>query len=656
MHNKPIINIAILAHVDAGKTTITERILYEAGVLRNIGDVNKGTSTSDFLEVEKQRGISVTASLISFDYDNVSFNIIDTPGHADFIAEVERSLLAVDAVVMVISAADGVQAQTKILWTLLNKLNIPRIVVVNKIDRLGVNTADVIDEIRNKLSKNLLLTQSVQGEGSEDVNVTSFVNVLSNNAIDSNNSIVETLAEYDDDLLEKYLQGEDVNSSYLYSIYRDAVSSAKVFPVLFAVAKSGLGINCILKELISNFSIEEEISNVFSGIIYKVEHRGEYGKLCYVRMFSGEMLKKQNVYNKTQDVYEKINLIKKVFSSKLIDADSCSTGEIVAVTGLLSAAVGDVLGDIEITRVHKIDTQALLTVQVKALDSNDYFKLSEALSVLNIEDPQLRFKWYKDEQEYHLMINGWIQIQILEQILKDRFGIETKFETPQIIYKETPSAIGFGKGVYTMPKPCWAVIKLKIEPGERGSGVVYSSSVGVNNAQLKYQKEVERTISYALEQGIKGWEVTDVIISLIEAEDHVMHSRAGDFAIVTPMAVMNGLKEIGTELLEPILNFEINATDNLLGQISGDLHKMRAVFNQPIFNGSNVVLRGKIPAATSLEYPVQLASRSGGEANIQMSFCCYQKVNSELGVIRDYKGISPLDRSKYILKARNAIR
>ncbi len=362
------------------------------------------------------------------------------------------------------------------------------------------------------------------------------------------------------------------------------------------------------------------------------------------------------VYNQSKNIEEKVNIIKKVFSDKLYDKELAEKGEIVAVTGLTETAVGDVLGKVKLSRNFDFNNQAILTVQVKELDDSNYFKLSEALTILNIEDPNLQFRWYKDEHEYHININGWIQIQILEQILIDRFGIATKFETPEIIYKETPSERGFGNGDYTMPKPCWAVIKLQIEPGERGSGVVYSSGISVNDALLKYQKEVERTISTALEQGIKGWEVTDIIIRLVEAQDHIMHSRAGDFAIVTPMAIMNGLQEIGTDLLEPIMSFEINAPDDLLGQISGDLHKMRAVFGQPVFKETNVVISGEIPASTSLEYPVQLASRSGGKASIQMSFSSYKIVDDNHGKIRDYKGISPLDRAKYILKVRNAIR
>ncbi len=650
-----IINIAILAHVDAGKTTLTEHILYEAGLLSKMGDVNKGTATSDYLDVEKQRGISVIASQLSFGFENVQFNIIDTPGHADFISEVERSLLAVDVVILMISAADGVQAQTKVLWHLLQKLKIPTIIVINKIDRIGVLIDDVINDIKSELSESVICIQSIEGEGNT-TKITSLRKYQPIEIIEAQDSILETLAELDDNLLEKYIQGDSIDNEFLLDVYKNAVIENKIYPIMYSIAKNGLGIRDILNELISIFSSKTDNIQEFSSIVYKVEYRKGLGKLCYLRIFSGELHKKQLVYNQSKNIEEKVNIIKKVFSDKLYDKELAEKGEIVAVTGLTETAIGDVLGKVELSRNFDFNNQAILTVQVKELDDSNYFKLSEALTILDIEDPNLQFKWYKDEHEYHININGWIQIQILEQILIDRFGIATKFETPEIIYKETPSKMGFGNGDYTMPKPCWAVIKLQIEPGERGTGISYSSDVSVNDALLKYQKEVERTISTALEQGIKGWEVTDIIIRLVEAQDHIMHSRAGDFAIVTPMAIMNGLQEIGTDLLEPIMSFEINAPDDLLGQISGDLHKMRAVFGQPVFKGTNVIISGKIPAATSLEYPVQLASRSGGKASIQMNFSGYKKIDDSYGKIRDYKGISPLDRAKYILKVRNAIR
>jgi ribosomal protection tetracycline resistance protein len=564
------------------------------------------------------------------------------------MSEVERSLLATDAVILLISAADGVQAQTRVLWHILETLKIPRFIVVNKIDRAGVDIENVIKNIEKELSTSVIITQTVSNIGSEDIQI-DIINK-------TEESIVEKLAEYDDNLLEAYFNGDNIDYSTLENVYENSVQQAKLFPVLFSIAKSGLGINEILNEIVNTFSPKDlQNEDDFSAIVFKISHNQQLGLLTHLRIFSGSISKKQEVYNQRITDIEKVNQIKTVFSNKLIDIESAYAGQIVAVSGFSNARVGDVLGKLELEKELQFSTIPILTVEVKAEKDDDYANLAAALNQLNIEDPLLDFRWFKDERELHIKINGWIQMQILETIIENRFSIKTQFQTPAIVYKETPSKVAYGYEEYTMPKPCWAVMKLKIEPLEQGSGVQYSSDVGVNDVLLKYQKEVERTIPKALEQGIKGWEVTDLKITFVEGEDHVMHSRAGDFVIATPMALMNGLTESGTTLLEPIMKFTLEAPEEILGQIASDIHNMRGEFEQPVFFDDRIKMQGLLPAATSMEYAVKLASRSGGKAFIQMQFHSYQKVEDELGKIRDYVGINPLDRAKYILKARKAI-
>ena len=623
-------------------------MLFKSGKLRQLGNVDKGTAATDFLSVERERGISVLASYVDLQYKNVNINIIDTPGHADFMSEVERSLLATDAVILLISAADGVQSQTRVLWHILDKLNIPRIIVVNKIDRAGVDIENVIKDIEKELSSSVIPIQNIKNLGEEDVKLFTFSK--------SEEHFIEKLAEFNDELLEAYFNGENIEIPFINKVYQQSVQKAEFFPILFSIAKLGLGVDEILDEIISTFSSKDkENKEEFSAIVFKISHNQQLGTLTHIRLFSGSINKKQEVYNQRTAEFEKINQIKTVFSNKLIDVESAFAGQIVAVSGFNNARVGDVLGELDLKRKLHFNTIPILTVEVKAENEEDYANLANALNQLNIEDPLLGFRWYKDDREFHLKVNGWIQMQILETIIDDRFSIKSKFQTPSIIYKETPLKTAFGSEEYTMPKPCWAVMKLKIEPLEQGSGMQYSSNVGVNDILLKYQKEVERTIPKALEQGIKGWEVIDLKITLVAGEDHVMHSRAGDFAIATPMAIMNGLKESGTNLLEPIMKFTIEAPEEILGQIASDIHNMRGEFEQPIFYDNKIKMQGLLPAATSMEYAVKLASRSGGKAFIQMQFHSYKKVVDELGETRDYVGINPLDRAKYILRARKAI-
>jgi ribosomal protection tetracycline resistance protein len=297
----------------------------------------------------------------------------------------------------------------------------------------------------------------------------------------------------------------------------------------------------------------------------------------------------------------------------------------------------------------------LLTVQVKAVSDKDYAALAEAMSELAMEDPALEFEWLREEAEFHIKVMGWIQMEVLERILADRFGISARIENPTVIYKETPSGTGEGFVRYWMPKPCWAIVRFRIEPGERGSGVAFQSIVPVNDIQQKYQNEVERSISGALKQGIKGWEMTDLRITMIAGEDHPVHSRPGDFTVATPMGIMDGLVNTGTTLLEPMIRFQIQATEELLGAIVSDITRMRGSFESPVMDDGRFTIGGMVPLATSIDFPVKLSSRSGGKARISTQFCGYRECTDELGVIRPYKGISPLDTAKYILKARKAI-
>ena len=652
---KSIVNIAILAHVDAGKTSLTERLLFGAGAIKKAGHVDKGTAATDFLDVERDRGISVESAQVSIQYNDIQINIIDTPGHVDFMSEVERSLMAVDAVVLIVSAADGVQAQTRVLWHMLDQLHIPRLILINKIDREAVDLEAVIDDINNELSVLCLPVQQVKKQDDSFV-ITNFLEALNHENHPQGEAFLEQLIEFDDDLMERYLAEETIETKAYKEVYRKNMKDVKLYPILFSVAKTGFGVEELLKEIAFLYDSPKTINEErFSAVVYRILHHPQFGKLSYIRLFSGELRKKDLLYNQRLKQDEKVNMIKAVFSDKFEDVEVAGQGEIVSVSGLSSAMVGDVLGEVKVDTSFSFNTVPILTVQVKPVSDQDYMKLSDALGQMSAEDPLLQFRWFKQEKEFHISVNGWIQIEILKQILKDRFLLETEFLAPSIIYKETPSSSGYGYEEYTMPKPCWAVVKFKIEAGAPGSGVVYESQVGVNDILLKYQKEVERTIPLALEQGIKGWEVSDIKITLVGGEDHNIHSRAGDFVVATPMGIMNGLRDIGTDILEPVMSFEIHGPDDILGQITSDIHQMRGEFEQPELSEGRMILRGKLPAATSMEYPVKLASRTAGRASIQMLFHSYQKVDDSLAVVRDFKGISPLDRAKYILKARKAI-
>jgi len=649
--NKSIINIGILAHVDAGKTTLSESFLYLGGVIGSLGNVDKGTAQSDFLDIEKERGISVRSATSTFFWNDVQINLIDTPGHIDFSSDVERSLRILDAAVLVISAVEGVQAHTENIWLALKEHNIPTIIFINKIDRLGADTHRVLAEIRNEISENIVVLQQSKNDGEE---VAGIIDNWNDGNIDE--EIKESIANKNDDILEKYLDDQNLTFAELDNELINETAEGNLLPILMGSAKNQVGIKKLLDSIVRYMpKAVGKDADPFSALVFRIDHNKKFGKISGIRLFNGELSAKDVIRNMTQDKDEKVNQIKRYRAGKFEDCTTIRAGDIAAVFGLNNAKIGDVLGSGALVPKEVKLNSPLLTVQVKAEKENDYPALAEALSILSTEDPTLEFEWLREDKELHLKIMGWIQIEVIEKILEQRFDIRAKFDNPTIIYKESPKTTAEGFARYWMPKPCWAIIKFKIEPGEPGSGVVYKSEVSVNDIQRKYQNEVQRTINKALKQGPKGWEVTDLKITLIEGEDHTVHSNPGDFIIATPMAIMNGLVNTGTKFLEPIIWFRITAPDELLGAITSDIINMRGTFESPVMQNGKFTLDGTMPVASSLDYPVKLSSRSGGRAKIKTRFHSYHQCADVFGVTKPFKGISPLDEAKYILKARKAL-
>jgi ribosomal protection tetracycline resistance protein len=649
---KNIRNIGILAHADAGKTTVTEQFLFVSGTSKKLGSVDNGTTQTDSLNVEKERGISVRSSNTSFEWEGVRINLIDTPGHVDFSADVERNLRVMDAAILVVSAVEGIQAHTETLWSALKSNSIPCIIFINKIDRMGANTENVIREIYKELTKQGILLQQTFDEGGNNASVISDWN-----AVNINEKIVETIASTDDSLLEKYINGTAIGFEEANQFLVKAVHRCELYPVLMGSAKNGIGIEELLTAVNLYFPYPEgETENELSALVYRIEYDKTIGKISHVRIFEGSIANRALVNNSSRNLQEKVNRIRKQVKGKYEDVALAGAGDVVGICGFSNAQSGDVLGKFsDLIPAGICLRMPLLTVQLKAVNDKDYAALAAALQELCTEDPSLDFQWLKEEKELHVKIMGWIQIEVLERMIEDRFQIRAKFENPTVIYKETPSTTAEGYVRYWMPKPCWAILKFRIEPGERSSGVKYESKIGVNDVLQKYQNEVERTIQVALQQGIKGWEVTDIKITLIEGEDHEMHTHPGDFVVATPMGIMDGLVNSGTCLLEPMISFKISASDDLLGNITSDITQMRGNFESPVMENGRFMLCGILPLATSLDYPVKLSSRSGGKAKIATQFHSYRECSDDEGVIRDFKGISPLDTAKYILKARKAL-
>ncbi|RSC92778.1 GTP-binding protein [Tenacibaculum singaporense] len=653
MEYSNILNIGILAHVDAGKTTLTEHLLYHTGAIRNIGSVDKGSTVTDSLALEKERGISIKAATTSFIWNDTKVNLIDTPGHVDFSSEVARTLCVVDAVVLVVSAVEGVQAHTLTIADALQKLKIPTIIFINKIDRQGADTESVLEQIKDELQIKTVSIYTSHHEGLD----TACINPVFHNSSatkEQKEAILEELIETDESLLEQYLNGNTItDETYIKTIIKNT-SRASISPVFTGIAKNNIGVKELLNGLTSFIKPNKnETSQETSAYVYKLEHHKVHGVMAHVKVFSGELSSKSVIYNHTQAVETKINQSKIFHHTKHIDT-IIKSGDIGIITGVVDTKTGDILGNPEgIPKLPELNTP-VLSVQVIPDNDKDYNALAQALQIIDREDPTLQFKWHKPEKELLLLLMGDMQIEVLTHVLLERFSIPATFTEPQIVYKETISKAAEGYVRYWMPKPCWAIMTFLIEPAPLNSGVSYQSIVSKNDIHNKYQNEIARTIPKALEQGLLGWEVTDVKITLIKGEDHNVHSRPGDFNLATPMGIMKGLQAGGTHLLEPLVRFEIKTNEEFLSKIISELTTRRATINSPTFHNEMMHLTGTIPVGTSLDLSIKLNTICSGRIRLRMVFHGYDVCPEGEGKSRDFKGVNPLDEAQWILHRRGA--
>ncbi|MBU3087087.1 TetM/TetW/TetO/TetS family tetracycline resistance ribosomal protection protein [Clostridium gasigenes] len=657
MFKDNIRNIGIVAHVDAGKTTVTEQLLYKSGSSRTLGSVDKGTTHTDSMDIEKQRGISVKSSEIDFKYKDTHIYLIDTPGHIDFIGEVERSLGILDGSVVVISSVESVQPQTEIYFNTLKEMNIPTIFFINKLDRIGSDPKNVLNDIKKLLTTRFLPLQIIEtldnGFNRKDLFSTiSSINDVNYSSIIED--IVVLLGEENESILNEFYD-ETLTLDKVKSEIIIQAKAAKIYPILFGIAIDGVGIEELLDGLIDYIPAPKNLDTEdFSALVYKISHHKTFGKISHIKIFSGKLKARDNVLNIRTDIKEKVTLMRKIINHKDCDIKEGSSGELITISGL-NSNIGDILGIKDFIPKLPSIANPVLTLKVYTNIASDYIPLVEALTILQSEDPLLNMEWIKDKSEINIQITGAIQIEIIQTILKERFNLEASFSEASVIYKETPSIKGYCEEYYTMPKPCWAVVTFLIEPLPLGSGIIFESEVRTEYIKQRYQREIESNLDRLLKQGLYGWNVTDLKITLVDGEDHVMHSRSGDFTTATAIALMRGFSQLGMTLLEPLIDFRISIPEMFSSKVLNDIVTMRGVFDSPtIINGIFTVV-GSVPVSTSLNYPINLGILSSGRGVMSTKFSGYAPCPIDLGSSKDFVGVNPINRSKYILYARKAL-
>ena len=660
-------NIGILAHVDSGKTTLTEQLLFLTGAIRNAGSVDSGTTATDSLSVEKQRGISVRTATASTSWKNVTINIIDTPGHIDFAGEVERALSALDYAVVIVSAVEGVRAHTENILKSLDAANLPRLIFINKTDRAGSDVAKVVNELRNISSQAHIILTDISNEETEKCSV------CEPDEKTFCEKATETLADISDEAAELFLCDEVLSKDAAEKIIRKEISECRLTPVVYGSAKYGTGIK-ELADILVRFMPDSSrrATEDLCGIIFKIEHDKSLGKVTHIRLFGGEIANRDEVelfapeksqiavsdtveIEGTKSIKEKVSQIKKFCGAKSTDTGIVKSGDVAAVCGLPSAKNGFYIGTPIQHETAKL-VNPFLRVKVTPADSDPLKvpSLAAALNELSDEEPHMDAKWENGQKEITISTTGKIQLEVLSNLLKERYNLSALFSPPTVIYKETPSKKGIGLSRYTMPKPCWAVVEFEIEPMPRGYGVSYHGRLPNNQCYYRYQSHIRTSFNRCIEQGLFGWEVTDFRCTLVGGEHHTIHTHPLDFFVCTPMAFMNGLQDIGTTILEPLLKIRIIAPEDLSGKIFSEIVKMGGEYDSPVVRGGTVTIEAIVPVATSMNFPERLATLTSGKAVLSQSFHGYRECTDGMEHINPRQGVNPLDRSKWILWARGA--
>jgi ribosomal protection tetracycline resistance protein len=623
------LNLGIVAHVDAGKTTLTERLLYAAGVIDEIGSVDKGTTQTDSLPLEQRRGITIKSAVVSFAVDDVTVNLIDTPGHPDFIAEVERVLNVLDGAVLVISAVEGVQPQTRILMRALQRLRVPTLMFVNKIDRLGADADKTLQAIEERLTPAAIAMGSPNGLGDRSASFALYGAV-------------------DEGLTRESRQG-------------------LLYPVFFGSALTGAGVDALMPAITKLLPAEAgDARGPTSGTVFKIE-RGPAGeKIAYVRIFSGTVRTRDRLrFNGGTD--QKVTAIRVFDRGDALQRDSVRATEIGKLWGLGDVRIGDAIGDGRaFADDHYFAPPSLETVVVPR-HARDKGALHLALSQLSEQDPLINVRQDDVRQEIWVSLYGEVQKEVIEATLADEYGLEADFRETTTICIERP--IGIGTAVERLkesPNPFLATVGLRIEPAAFGSGVEFRLEVELGSMPLAFFRAVEDTVRETLQQGIYGWEVTDCVVTMTHSgylprQSHAhqsfnksMSSTGADFRGVTPLVVMSALRRAGTKVYEPIHRFHLEAPSDVLGPLLPALARLGAIPQTPTLRGSSALVEGDIPAARVHELRQQLPALTRGEGVLESAFDRYEPVLARIPS-RPRSDHNPLNREEYLLRVARRV-
>lgn len=683
-------NIGIIAHIDAGKTTTTERILFYTGRTYKIGQVDDGTTVMDWMDQERERGITITAAATSCYWKSHLINIIDTPGHVDFTAEVERSLRVLDGGVVIFDAVAGVEPQSETVWRQADKYLVPRICFINKMDRIGADFDAAVAMIKERLNTRPIALQIPLGTEREFFGIVDIIDLkawrfpddakekpveveispsIYQQASKLKESIIETLGEFDDFIMGKYVEGGTISKQELKDAIRRATIALKVVPVFCGSAYRNRGIQPLLDAVVDYLPSPletppikglnpqtgaEELRNAdkevpLSAMAFKVVTDPYVGRLVYLRVYSGVISTGSQVYNSTRDCRERIGRLLRMHANFREEVNEMSAGSIVAALGLKKTFTGDTLSD----NNHPIILEAIkfpepvVSVAIEPKTKADQDNLSESLTKLGEEDPTFKVKFDNDTGQTIISGMGELHLEVLVERMLREFGVEARIGRPQVAYKETITLVVESEGKFIKQfggKGQYGHVVVKFEPAEKGSGYIFLNKIRGGSIPREFISPIEEGIRGAMDSGeLAGYPVVDIKATLLDGTYHMVDSSDIAFKMAGVLAFREAMRKAKPELLEPVMKMEIVTPDKYLGDVLADLNTRRVQVQSVDSKDGTKIIKCFIPLAETFGYATQLRSRSEGRANYSMEFYCYEVVPENV-------------KAQIISKARGGVR
>ncbi len=665
-------NIGIMAHIDAGKTTTTERILYYTGKSHKIGEVHDGTATMDWMIQEQERGITITSAATTCYWKNHEINIIDTPGHVDFTIEVERSLRVLDGAVGVFDAVSGVEPQSETVWMQADKYNVPRIAFVNKMDRIGADFPNCIQEIREKLGKVAAAIQIPIGVESDFIGVADLINMkailyknedlgakfeiadIPNDYIETalffKDKLLETLADFDEDLANDYLEGKEIETSRLEKIIRTAVIEKNFIPVLCGSAFKNKGVQPLLdaivkflpspidrgeikghspKDFEKIISRHPSVEDPFSGLAYKIASDPFVGSLTYVRVYSGKIEAGHTVYNPLKKKKEKINKILRMHANKREEREMATAGDIVALVGLKDTITGETLCIEQKGIVFDLMEfpETVISIAIEPKTTADEKKLISTLDQLKKEDPTFDYKNNPETGQLLIFGMGELHLEIIADRLERDFKIGIRVGKPQVSYRETIQKSSKAQNEFRKEiagKIQSAQLQLKVEPFNFQTGIFFESKVSKRDLPEIYLEAIEKAIKdTSLGGELAGYPFINIKVTLLEASFVEEEASEMAYSIAASMAFKEAARAAGPVLMEPFMALEVTTPSEFTGEVIADINSKRGKILSLENKQNKEVIKAEVPLATMFGYSTDLRSKSQGRANFSLQFNRY---------------------------------